>query len=150
MFKTGPKWLKHYISGNHFCSKMPESSGYIYSFISMLENIWYHHFTWSGQNPQNIVNRFQFSLWSLGSWNSNKIPIETIGIRNWSKTQISYELGLFHLKSWFHIFSNMKKEEYMEFECSVIFRVKVVVKNIMPGSLFLQCDISLWWNMQFF
>ena len=28
----------------------------MYSSIFILENIWYHNFTWSGQNSQEIVN----------------------------------------------------------------------------------------------
>ena len=39
-----------------FTRKMPESSDSMYSSIFMLENIWYHHFTWSGPNSQEIVN----------------------------------------------------------------------------------------------
>ena len=35
---------KHYVFGDHFYSKKPESSGSTYSSILMLENI-YHHFT---------------------------------------------------------------------------------------------------------
>ena len=31
------------------------------------------------------------------------------------------------------MFSNMKKEEYMEFEHSIIFQIKLVTKNIPPG-----------------
>ena len=38
-----------------FTRKMPESSDFMYSSIFMLENIWYHHFTRSGQNSQNLV-----------------------------------------------------------------------------------------------
>ena len=48
-----------------FGQKMPESSGSMYSSILMLGNIWYYHFTWCGQNSQEIVNLFQFSL---GPW----------------------------------------------------------------------------------
>ena len=53
----GPRRPKHYIFGDHLYSKEPESSGSIYSCISMLENIWYHHFTWSGSNSQEIVSK---------------------------------------------------------------------------------------------
>ena len=33
-----------------FTRKIPRSSNSIYSFYFMLENIWHHHFTWSGPN----------------------------------------------------------------------------------------------------
>ena len=39
-----------------FTRKMPRSSDSMYSFYFMLENIWHHHFTWSGPNSQKIVN----------------------------------------------------------------------------------------------
>ena len=35
---------------------MPESSDSMYSFIFMLQNIWYHHFTRSRPNSQETVN----------------------------------------------------------------------------------------------
>ena len=44
-----------------FAQKVPESLGFIYSYILLLGNIWYYHFTWSGPNSQEIVNLFQFS-----------------------------------------------------------------------------------------
>ena len=44
-----------------FAQKMPEDSGYMYSFILMLGTIWYYHFTWSGPNSKEIVNLLQFS-----------------------------------------------------------------------------------------
>ena len=36
--------------------KMPECSDSMNSSIFMPENIWYHHFTWSGLNSQEILN----------------------------------------------------------------------------------------------
>ena len=53
------------------------------------------------------------------------------------------------------MFSDMKKKEYMEFEHSDIFQVKLVTKNILLGpwgpnaKLFLQCDVSFWRNINF-
>ena len=41
-----------------FTQKISESSGSTHSSILMLENIWYHHFTWNGSNSQEIVNLF--------------------------------------------------------------------------------------------
>ena len=73
MHKMGPQGPKHYIFGDHFTQKMPESSGSMYSSILMLENIWYYHFTWSGPNSQEIVNLFQFSSGPPGTHNSNEI-----------------------------------------------------------------------------
>ena len=70
---------------------MPESSGSIYSFILMLGNLWYYHFTWSGANLQEIVNLFQFSS---GPWGP------TIG---WEFT-ISCEFDPLQLKWWCHVF----------------------------------------------
>ena len=49
-----------------FIQQMPESSGSMYSSILMLENMLYHHFTWSGSNSQEIVNLFQFNSGPLG------------------------------------------------------------------------------------
>ena len=49
------------------------------------------------------------------------------------------------------MFSN--KKEYMQSELSDIFRVKVVAKNILLGSLgklFLQFDVFFWRNIQIF
>ena len=39
-----------------FNRKVPESSDSMYSSIFMLENLWYHHFTRSVPNSQEIVN----------------------------------------------------------------------------------------------
>ena len=117
----------------NFTQKMPESSGSMYSSILMLENIWYHHFTWSGPNSQEIVNFFQFSSGPRGS-----------SIR--TKFSISYEFSLLQVRWWCHMFLNMKKEEYMEFEHSGIFWVKKIAKNIRLGSLGTQRHVvsAMW------
>ena len=44
-----------------FAQTMPDCSGSMYSSILMLQNIWHHHFSWSGSNSQDIVNLLQFS-----------------------------------------------------------------------------------------
>ena len=91
------KW----IPGDHsnlatiFAQKMPECSGSMYSSILMLENIWHHHFSWSGPNSQEIVNLFQFSSGLRG---------RTIGI----KFTISGEFGPLQAKWCCHMFSNLK------------------------------------------
>ena len=105
-----------------FTLKIPESSDSKHSSISMLENIWCHHFTSSVPNSQEIVNLFQFSsdLW---------------GPTNEKKLTISCEFGPLLVKWWYHMFSSIKKEEYIGFELSGIFWVKVVAKNIVLGSL---------------
>ena len=74
---------------------MPEISDSLYPSILMLQNIWYHHFTWSGPNSQEIVNLFQFSSGPQGP---------TIG----TKFTISCEFGPLQVKWWCHMFSNMK------------------------------------------
>ena len=57
----------------NFSRKMPESSDSMYSSIFMLENIWYHHFTWSAQNSQEIVNYAPIQFGSRGThdWNNS-------------------------------------------------------------------------------
>ena len=87
----------------------------------MLENISYHHFTWSGPNSQEIVSFFSF-----------------VGPRgpklNWNKFTISCEFGTLQVKWWYHMFFSIKMEEYIESELSGIFWVKLIAKNIVLGS----------------
>ena len=70
--------------------KMPESSDSMYSSIFILENIWYHSFTLSGPNSQEIVN-FVSIMGSRGSE------------LNWNKFKISCEFGPHQVKLWYHI-----------------------------------------------
>ena len=104
-----------------FTRKMPRSSDSIYSSYFMLENIWHHHFTWSWPNSQEIVNF---------------VPI--VGPRghelNWNKFTISCEFDPLQVEWWYHMFSSIKMEEYMEPEISGFFWVKTVAKNIVLGS----------------
>ena len=100
----------------------------------MLENIW-HDFTWNGWNSHEIVDFISNSLCLWG-------PI--IG----TKFRISCEFGLHDVKLQYHMFSSLRREEYMESELSRIFRAKLVAKNITELSL--QCDVSSWWNIQMF
>ena len=94
----------------------------MYSFYFMLENIWYHHFTWSGPNSQEILNF---------------VPI--VGPQgpelNWKKFTSSCEFNPLQVKWWYHLFSSIKMKEYIEPELSGIFWVKMVAKNIVLGSL---------------
>ena len=129
--------------GDYFCSKMSESSDSMYSSILMLENIWCYHFTYSEPNSQEIVNFYQFSSGLRG------LAIGTI-------FTISCEFSPLHVKWGYHLFSSMKKEEYIESELSGIFQVKVATKDIVIGSLgtqpkaALQYDVSFWRNIQIF
>ena len=99
-----------------FTQRMSESSDSMYSSILMLENIWCHHFTYSEPNSQEIVNFYQFSL---GLW----------GLAIGTKFTISCEFSPLHVKWGYHLFSSMKKEEYIESEFSGIFQVKVASKD---------------------
>ena len=82
--KTGWRWVPRDPStiflATTFTWKMPESSNSMYSSFFMLENIRYHHFTWSRPNSQEIVSFFPF-----------------VGRRgpelNWNKFTISCEFG---------------------------------------------------------
>ena len=53
MDHRGPK---HYIFVTSSTRKMPECSDSMNPSIFMPENIWYHHFTRSGLNSQEILN----------------------------------------------------------------------------------------------
>ena len=84
-----------------FTQKMPRSSDSMYSSYFMLENIWHHHFTWSGPNSQETMNF---------------VPI--VDTRspelNWNKFTISCQLDQLQVKWWYHTFSSIKMEEYMD------------------------------------
>ena len=75
-----------------FTQKIPESSDFIYSSYLMLENIWYHHFTWTVPNSQEIVNLFQFSLGPRRPTNRKKVTpnghifVDSPLIRRWNST----------------------------------------------------------------
>ena len=103
-----------------FTRKMPESSNSMYSSFFMPENVWYHQFTWSGPNSQEIV--------SFSSFMGPRGPE-----LNWNKFIISCEYGTLQVKWRYHMFSSIKIEEYMESEFSGIFWVKLVTKNIVLG-----------------
>ena len=100
MHKMSPQGPKHYIFVTTFTQKISESISFMYFSILMLENILDHHFTWSGLNSQKIVTSGPHG--------------PTIG----TKFTISCELGPYQVKWWCHMFSYIKKEEYMEFKLS--------------------------------
>ena len=76
-----------------------------------------------------LLNFYQFSLGPQGL---------TIG----AKLTISFEFSTLQVKWWYHIFSSMIKEKYVESELSGIFRVKVLTKNVVFGSLGTQCKTA--------
>ena len=123
--KTGWRWIPRDPSSiflaTTFTRKMSGSSHSMYSSYFMLENTGHHPFTWSGPNSQEIVNF---------------VPI--LGPRgpelNWNKFTISCEFDPRQVKWWYHMFSSIKMEEYMEPELSGLFWVKRVAKNIVLGS----------------
>ena len=116
-----PQGPKHYIFGNHFYSKNARKlKSHIFLFF-YARKLWYHHFTRSGPNSQEIVSFFSF-----------------VGVQgpelNWNKFTISCEFGTLQVKWWYHMFSSIEMEKYMESELSGIFRVKLIAKNIVLGS----------------
>ena len=68
------------------------------------------------------MNLSQFSLGPRGPTNGKKL-------------KMFCEFGPLQVKWWYHMFSSIRKEEYMEFKLSSIFQVIVVAKNIVLGSL---------------
>ena len=108
-------------TSHHITLKMPRSSDFMYSSYFMLENIWHHHFTWSGPTSQEIVNFVPI----VGPWRPELY---------WNKFTISYEFDPLQVKWWYQMFPRIKIELYMEPEFSGFFWVKMVAKNIMLGS----------------
>ena len=68
-----------------FTRKMSRSSDFMYFPYIILENIWYHHFTWSGSNSQEIVNFVPL----MGPWGPEL---------NWNKFTISCEFNPLQVK----------------------------------------------------
>ena len=123
IYKMGFGVPKHYFSTNRFYGKNPRKLSF-YVFL---------HYN----ARKHLISSFYLKRTNF-----------TINLKFGTKFTISYKFGLLYVKSWCHTFSNIKKEEYMEFDCFVIFWVKVVTKNILTGSrrrnpkLFLNCDVS--------
>ena len=87
------------------------------------------------------MNRIHKKLWILLQF-SLVPPGPIFGM----KFTISCEFGSLRLKWWYHMFSSIKMEEYMESELSGIFRVKLVTKNIergSPGTQFMHMRVKL-------
>ena len=101
----GPQGPKHYIFGDHFYSKKARKLKFHVLLLFYARNVWYHHFTWSGPNSQDIASFFPF-----------------VGPRgpelNWNKFTISCEFGTLQVKWWYHMFSSIKMEEYMKSKLS--------------------------------
>ena len=108
---------------------MSGSSDSIYSTYFMLENIWHHHFTWSGLNSQEIVNFVPI----LGP------PGPEL---NWNKFTISCEFGPLQEKWWCYMFSIIKMEEYIKPERSGIFWAKMVAKLSSPETHFMHMRVN--------
>ena len=107
---------------------MQKSSDSMYSSIFMLENICYHNFTWIGPNFQKILN-FVSIIGPREPKLNSKFNNSTR-----TKFKISYEFSILQVKWWYHLFSGIKMEEFMESEHSGFFRVELVTKNVVPGS----------------
>ena len=75
------------------------------------------------------MNRIHKKLWIL-----LKFSLVPLGPIFGMKFTISCEFGPLRVKWWYHMFSRIKMEEYMESELSGIFPVKLVTKNIVRGS----------------
>ena len=87
------------------------------------------------------VDRIHKKLWVLFRYSfGHRGP--RIGI----KFTGSCEFDPRQVKLWYHVFSSMKFEEYIESELSDIFQAKLVPENIAPMSMgsesSLQCEVS--------
>ena len=78
-------------------------------------------------------------------WTSRKLwilfQLLVLGNSNWitTKFEISFEFSPLQVKWWYHIFSGIKMEEFIESEHSGIFRVELVTKNVVLGSSGTSC-----------
>ena len=102
-----------------FTQKMSESSNSILAYSSILM-ISPFYLKWTEVTRDCKFLKFSLSPWGL-----------TIG----TKITIPSEFCPFQVKWWYHMFSSVKKEEYIESELSGLFQVKVAAKNIVFGSL---------------
>ena len=121
IYKMGPRGPKHFIFGDHFYSKNARKLRFhIFLHFNARKHISLFYLKWT-----EFTRNCEFVQYSSGPW------VLTVGI----KFTISCEFGPLQVKWWCHMFSNMKKKEYMESELSDIFRVKVVANNVLLGSL---------------
>ena len=121
--KTAWRWVpqgpKQYIFGDHFYSKNAKKFRF---HVFLL----FH------------VRKYMTSSFYLKWTEFTRNFVSIVGPRgpelNWNKFTISCEFDPLQVKWWYHMFSSIKMEEYMEPELSGIFWVKMVAKNIVLGS----------------
>ena len=83
----------------NFTQKMPEISNSTYSSLFMLENIWYHHLTWSGPNSHKLWVFFPFvgprgpilCIWGLNSATATSATLKQLNIM-----KCNIEIGQHH------------------------------------------------------
>ena len=141
MHKMVPQGPQHYIFGDQFYSKNARKLKFhvVLHFNARKHMISSFYLKWT--ILPNIYIYIIYIYIYIYSSGPRELTIET-------KFKISCEFRRLQVKCWYHMFSSMKKEEYMESELSDIFQVKVVTKNIVFGSLgpnaklLLQYDVS--------
>ena len=122
MRKMSAQVPKHYVFGNHFYSTNTRKLRFhaFLHFNARKHMISSFYLKWT-----EFTRDYEFVPFSLGPQGL------TIG----TKFTISIEFSLRQVKWWYHMFSSMEKEEYMESELSDFFWVKVVTETIVFGSL---------------
>ena len=100
---------------------MRQGSDSMYSLIFMLESIWYHHFSWSKPNSQEVVNII-VSIMCPGGLELDYNNVHSF----WRIRSTSGNIIVSY-------FFSVKMEKLMESELSGIFRLKLVPKNIVIG-----------------
>ena len=122
----GPQGSKHYIFGDHFYLKNARKLRF-YVFLLF-------------HARKHMISSFYLKwtkftkIWEFYSNCGSRGPK-----LNWNKFTIFLEFGSLQAKWWYHMFSTIKMEEYMEFELPGIFWVKLVTKNMgawVPGDPF--------------
>ena len=120
----GPQGPKHDIFGDLFYSKNVRKLKFHFSlffhFNARKHMISPFYLKWTEVTRDCKFLKFSLSPWGL-----------TIG----TKITIPSEFCPLQVKWWYHMFSSVKKEEYIESELSGLFQVKVAAKNIVFGSL---------------
>ena len=129
MHKMGPQGPKHYIFGDHFYSTIARKIRF-YLFL---------HFS---------ARKYTISLfylkWTKFPRDCDILPVQfgSPGTHSWNKTHNILWIQTTSGKMMNHIFLSKKKEKYVESELSGIFRVKVLTKNMVFGSLGTQCKTA--------
>ena len=166
----GPRGSKHYIFGDQFYSENAKLLDSMNSSVFMPKNLWYHQFTWSGLNSQEVLNvdliyfgSSKTNNWSkihnsLGIWsNSGNIMItyvfyhenrETHGI--WALLHFLSKTGCQIYSAWvpgdpvlsyFYIVMSLSEETYTFSEPDCYTIVFSLLSNIL---------ISLMWKKRYF